>query len=203
MPELPEITALAERLADRVQGHVLTSAVPLQFSGLKTVVPGPESLVGREVAAVGRRGKYLVFEFSGPRLLVHLSQGGRVDVEDPPKATRPKGAVVRFTFEVAGSVGAVRWAFPRLNELELYLPQEDSRDNGFTRLRMAAEHPPQGAFIPSPGQPLGYPDTKVILVSDYPEAQEEAVKAGAMKGFGKSLMGSEELTEKVRQALSQ
>lgn len=27
---------------------------------------------------------------------------------------------------------------------------------------MSAEHPPQGSFIPSPGQPLGYPDTKVI-----------------------------------------
>jgi DNA-binding NarL/FixJ family response regulator len=48
-----------------------------------------------------------------------------------------------------------------------------------------------------------YPDTKVILVSDYPEAQEEAVKAGAMKGFGKSLMGSDELGEKVKEALSQ
>src|SRR5215212_4929606 len=45
-----------------------------------------------------------------------------------------------------------------------------------------------------------YPETKVILVSDYPEAQEQAVKAGAMKGFGKSLMGSEELRERVKEA---
>jgi formamidopyrimidine-DNA glycosylase len=104
MPELPEITALAERLADRVQGHALTSIAPLQFSALKTVVPAPESLLGREVTGVGRRGKYLMFEFSGPRLLVHLSQGGRVDVEDPPRSTRPKGAVVRFTFEEAPSL---------------------------------------------------------------------------------------------------
>jgi formamidopyrimidine-DNA glycosylase len=48
---------------------------------------------------VGRRGKFLVFDFSGPRLLVHLSQGGRVDIEDPPKRTRPRGAVVRLAFE--------------------------------------------------------------------------------------------------------
>jgi formamidopyrimidine-DNA glycosylase len=39
-----------------------------------------------------------VFEFGGPRLLVHLSQGGRLEVEDPPKTTRPKGAVVRLRF---------------------------------------------------------------------------------------------------------
>jgi DNA-binding NarL/FixJ family response regulator len=46
-----------------------------------------------------------------------------------------------------------------------------------------------------------HPELKVMLVSDYPEAQEEAVKAGAMQGFGKSLMGSPELAEKVKAAL--
>ena len=30
------------------------------------------------------------------RLLVHLSQGGRVDVEAPPKQTKPRGAVLRI-----------------------------------------------------------------------------------------------------------
>ena len=64
----------------------------------------------------------------------------------------------------------MRWYFPRLNELELYLPQEDRRLNGFTRLRMAAEHPMQGNFIPSPGQPIGYPDTKVIELRSLMEA---------------------------------
>src|SRR5581483_4839620 len=61
-------------------------------------------LIGQAVEAVGRRGKYLVFEFGGPRLLVHLSQGGRVDVEEPPKTTKPKGAVVRLRFEGAPAV---------------------------------------------------------------------------------------------------
>jgi len=104
MPELPEITALAERIADRVAGHSFAGAVPLSFSGLKTVVPPPESLIGDTLAAVGRRGKFLVFEFGGPRLLVHLSQGGRVDIEDPPKTTKPKGAVVRLRFDSAPAV---------------------------------------------------------------------------------------------------
>ena len=104
MPELPEITALAERLAERVAGHAFAGAVPLSFSGLKTVVPGPETLVGARLDSVGRRGKFLVFEFGGPRLLVHLSQGGRVDVEEPPKTTKPKGAVVRLRFDGAPAV---------------------------------------------------------------------------------------------------
>lgn len=53
---------------------------------------------GERLESVGRRGKYLIFDLGGPRVLVHLSQGGRVEIEDPPKSTRPKGAVVRFRF---------------------------------------------------------------------------------------------------------
>ncbi len=30
------------------------------------------------------------------RVLVHLSQGGRVDIEAPPKSTKPRGAVLRL-----------------------------------------------------------------------------------------------------------
>ena len=47
----------------------------------------------------------------------------------------------------------------------------------------------------------GHPQAKVMLVSDYPEAQEAAVREGALPGFGKSEMGSESLTDTVRQAL--
>lgn len=39
-----------------------------------------------------------MWSFGGPRLLVHLSQGGRVDVEAPPTSTKPKGAVLRARF---------------------------------------------------------------------------------------------------------
>ena len=47
----------------------------------------------------------------------------------------------------------------------------------------------------------GHPQAKVMLVSDYPEAREAAVREGALPGFGKSEMGSESLTDTVRQAL--
>ena len=90
---------LTERLHAAVAGSAFAGAVALQFSALKTVSPGPETLVGRTLDRVGRRGKFAVLEFGGPRLLFHLSQGGRVDIEDPPKQTKPKGAVVRFRFE--------------------------------------------------------------------------------------------------------
>ena len=46
-----------------------------------------------------------------------------------------------------------------------------------------------------------HPDCKVMLVSDYPEAQQEAESAGALKGFGKSEMGTPGLAEHVKHAL--
>ncbi|HWC14962.1 MAG TPA: DNA-formamidopyrimidine glycosylase family protein [Actinomycetota bacterium] len=104
MPELPEMQALAERLDAAVAGAALTAITPLQFSAMKTFDPPAEALVGRTVASVGRRGKFLVMDLAGPRILVHLSQGGRVDVEDPPKTTKPKGAVVRFGVDARPAV---------------------------------------------------------------------------------------------------
>jgi formamidopyrimidine-DNA glycosylase len=99
VPELPEVRALAERLEAAVGGSALEKIHLLQFSSLKTFDPRPDSVVGRTVERIGARGKFVVFQLGGPRLLVHLSQGGRVDVEDPPKATKPRGSVVRMRFE--------------------------------------------------------------------------------------------------------
>jgi formamidopyrimidine-DNA glycosylase len=102
VPELPEIQALAERLHGFVSGRALERAEVLGFSSLKTWSPPVEELQGGELCSVGRRGKYLVWEFSGgSRIVLHLSQAGRVDVEVPAKTTRPRGAVARFVFSDA------------------------------------------------------------------------------------------------------
>ena len=99
MPELPQMQGLAERLQEAVGGAVFAGATPLQFAALKTFNPDPQSLRGTVLESVGRRGKYVVMTFAGGvRILFHLSQGGRVDIEDPPKDTKPKQGVVRFRF---------------------------------------------------------------------------------------------------------
>jgi formamidopyrimidine-DNA glycosylase len=92
--------ALAERLDAVVGGKVIERIDPISFSGLKTVTPAPSTFVGRRITGVSRRGKYLVFAIEGgARMLVHLAQAGRLDVEQPAKATRPRGAIVRMTLE--------------------------------------------------------------------------------------------------------
>jgi formamidopyrimidine-DNA glycosylase len=100
MPEMPEVQALAERLDQVLAGARLDGLDVLQFSSLKTFAPKPAEALGRTIDGVGRRGKFLVVELDGGvRVLVHLSQGGRVDVEAPPKSTKPRGAVLRIRAE--------------------------------------------------------------------------------------------------------
>lgn len=99
MPELPEMQALSERLEELYAGSALSRLDLLQFSALKTVSPSPMDLHGRTLGSVGRRAKYLLFGFGDDTLVLHLSQGGRIDVESPAKRTKPKGAVARLTFD--------------------------------------------------------------------------------------------------------
>ena len=105
MPELPEIRALSERLHEVAADGVLRAADLLQFSSLKTVTPRASELPGAVVGRVTSLGKYVVMELEdGRRVLVHLSQGGRVDIEAPPKTTKPRGAVVRLRLDDRPSI---------------------------------------------------------------------------------------------------
>lgn len=131
--------ALGERLSARIVGRELSGYEPLQFSALKTFMPAPESVVGRKVKGLGRRGKYVLIDFGGPRICFHLSQGGRVDIEEQPKKTRGKGYLVRWRFTDGPAVllkefGTERkagwWVLPQGDEgpLEGLGPEPDSEE---------------------------------------------------------------------------
>jgi formamidopyrimidine-DNA glycosylase len=97
--------ALSERLDALLVGTTLRRADLLGFSSLKTYDPSPDTLKGHRLESVGRRAKYLVWTFDDrTRIVLHLSQAGRLDVEEPPKKTKPRGAVARFVFG-AGAAG--------------------------------------------------------------------------------------------------
>ncbi len=106
MPEMPEVEALTRFLTQRAGGLTVQRAELAAFAALKTFDPGLGALVGRTVATVGRRGKFLVFDVSGPGplfLVVHLARGGWVRWSDPlpAKPARPgKGPLaLRIGFE--------------------------------------------------------------------------------------------------------
>ncbi len=97
MPELPEVQAHAERLADQFAGRVLVRFRPLKFTALRTALPAPDEAYGEPLLGVGRRGKYILLEFESVQFAVHLMQGGRLLV-DEKQAAKPRGGQARFVF---------------------------------------------------------------------------------------------------------
>jgi formamidopyrimidine-DNA glycosylase len=101
--------ALAERLALFAEGRALERVDLLGFSSLKTFSPPVEELYGQVVRSITRRAKYLVWTLSGgARIVLHLSQAGRVDAELPVKKTRPRGSVARFVLSDESGDGPER-----------------------------------------------------------------------------------------------
>lgn len=103
MPELPEIRAHAERLAELLEGRSLETFRALSFTALKTYAPGPDEAAGRPVAGVGQRGKYLVLDLPPVSFVVHLMQGGRLE-PDPRQSAKPRGGLARWRFDDGSAI---------------------------------------------------------------------------------------------------
>jgi formamidopyrimidine-DNA glycosylase len=104
MPELPEIKAHAERLAESWKGAELAAFRPLHLTALKTYAPQPKDAYGLTLTGTGNRGKYLYLRF-GEQLtfVVHLMQGGRLR-PDAKKAKKPRGGMARWEFADGGAL---------------------------------------------------------------------------------------------------
>jgi formamidopyrimidine-DNA glycosylase len=86
VPELPEVETIRRRLAPRVEGRRLERLEILDPRWCEPLPPGEVSAAveGREVRALGRRGKYLVWQLSGNVFLLwHLRMTGTL-LYDPP-----------------------------------------------------------------------------------------------------------------------
>lgn len=59
----------------------------------------------------------------------------------------------------------------------------------------------QGLGVVSELRSRGVP-TRTMIISNYPDAQDAALKAGALRGFGKSEVGSAKMRDALTQALS-
>ena len=106
VPELPQMQALAERLGDADHRRGARGRRAARVLGAED--GRARARVARRATPceqVGRRAKYLILDFGDAgRILLHLSQAGRLDLEDPPKKTRAKGSVVRLRFADAPAV---------------------------------------------------------------------------------------------------
>ncbi len=86
MPELPEVETIVRKLRPHLKGRNFTE-IELLWEGVVDR-PDPatfcEQMMGARVAALGRRGKFLIFTLeSGAHLLVHLRMTGKFRVHSP------------------------------------------------------------------------------------------------------------------------
>jgi formamidopyrimidine-DNA glycosylase len=96
VPELPEVQALVDVLADRAVGHVLTRVDVASIHVLKTFAPPVTSLAGLTVTGASRHGKFLDLDVDGLHLVVHLSRAGWLHWREtlPPAPPKPgKGPI--------------------------------------------------------------------------------------------------------------
>jgi formamidopyrimidine-DNA glycosylase len=101
MPELPEVETVARDLRPRLVGASIVGARTNWIRTLRSQDPVAfaDGIAGREVLAVGRRGKQLVVELSGDAALtIHLKMTGQLFVV--PAGTR-EDPYVRLVFELA------------------------------------------------------------------------------------------------------
>ncbi|MEY7971519.1 bifunctional DNA-formamidopyrimidine glycosylase/DNA-(apurinic or apyrimidinic site) lyase [Saccharomonospora xinjiangensis] len=106
MPELPEVEVVRSGLEAHVVGRTVASVEVLHPRAIRRHVPGEADftgrLIGAEITAVRRRGKYLWLDLSdGTAVLAHLGMSGQLLVQ--PRGTADERHLrVRFRFADGG-----------------------------------------------------------------------------------------------------
>jgi predicted dehydrogenase len=85
------------------------------------------------------------------------------------------GPKCEMSFEVNGTKGAVKWNFERMNELQVYLPDEAAHD-GYTTLLGGPKYGDHGRFNPGDGIGMGYEDLKTIEAYNFLQSIVDGVQ---------------------------
>lgn len=124
--------------------------------------------------------------------LVEFENGVRGTLEADRSIFGPQSSMA---FELNGSKGAAAWDHERLNQLQLYLPEEQPTD-GFIEVLAGDAFPNQGHIVPGGGNSLGYEDLKLIEAFEF----LRSVEAGRQHqpGFTEALANASVAAAMVR-----
>ncbi|QDN82048.1 Fpg/Nei family DNA glycosylase [Streptomyces sp. S1A1-7] len=136
MPELPEVEALKDFLADHLVGREVVRVLPVAISVLKTYDPPVTAFEGREVTAVRRHGKFLDIEADGLHFVTHLARAGWLHWRDtlPDGPPRPgKGPLaLRVALETGGGFDLTEAGTQK--RLAVYVVRDPAEIPGVARL---------------------------------------------------------------------
>jgi formamidopyrimidine-DNA glycosylase len=123
MPELPEVEVTRLGLADRIAGariEAVRVGKPLRWP---LGVPA-DTLVGRRIERVRRRGKYLLLDLDEGLLLLHLGMSGSLNLSPHQPA-----AGLHDHFDLVTDRGTLRLNDPRRFGAVVYAPGEDAAES--------------------------------------------------------------------------
>ncbi len=98
MPELPDLTVVAEAFHAGLAGRPIASVVATAPLAVRGTPAELEALVGQELVRVGRRGKFLLMDLSRDRLIISPMLTGRFQLA-PPGSRRPARTALGLGFD--------------------------------------------------------------------------------------------------------
>ncbi|WP_288799634.1 Fpg/Nei family DNA glycosylase [uncultured Arsenicicoccus sp.] len=136
MPELPEVQALVDFLAERVVDDAITAVELGSFSVLKTYAPAPQAFDGLVVSGVARRGKFVDIDCDGLHLVFHLAKAGwlRWYDEMPRTVLRPNKSPVAVRVRLASGGGFDLTEAGTRKSLAAYIVADPAEVPGIARL---------------------------------------------------------------------
>jgi formamidopyrimidine-DNA glycosylase len=136
MPELPEVQALVDFLAERTVGLAITSVELASFSVLKTFNPPPQALEGAPVDGVHRHGKFLDIDADGTHLVFHLARAGWLRWSDqlPATVVRPGKSPIALRVRLSDGSGFDLTEAGTKKSLAAYIVKDPAEVPGIARL---------------------------------------------------------------------
>ena len=136
MPELPEVQALVDFLAERTAGLAVTKVELASISVLKTFNPPPQSLEGAPIDGVHRHGKFLDIDCDGTHLVFHLARAGWLRWSDqlPTTVLRPGKSPIALRVRLSDGSGFDLTEAGTKKSLAAYIVRDPKEVPGVARL---------------------------------------------------------------------
>lgn len=127
MPELPDLAVVAEALHAALAGRPIVRAEALAPLAIRGTPGELAALVGRRVAWIGRRGKFLLVDLPPDRVVVNPMLTGRFQLARPAARRPPRTAVVLGfgprpagpPIDAAAWTAGASWLAPNAAEVEV------------------------------------------------------------------------------------